>query len=518
MTVAIIIAAAPRRLGSRSAWVAASVLLGLLACRSAPPRVEPASRVVQLRVLATHDFHGALRPFTTFASGGRAVGGAAILKTAMDQLETSCACPTVRIDGGDQLQGSLESNLTSGVATVAAFNFLGLDAAAVGNHELDWGTDTLLARQRDARYAWLAANVFRVSDGLRPDWAKPFTTFERGGLQIGVVGYATVSTPRTLRPSISAPYVFKAGYAAIRDALDAVWRGRPDFVIVAAHAGGDCTADGCAGEMVDLASELPPGRVHLIVGGHTHAPGQGTVNGIPIIRAGSNGRALGVVDLYRDADGVHRSEVTTQALFANTWAEHPGMTDLLTPYFRAADAKGREVVAMLPEPLSASPSGDRRLGLLIAEAMRLSAPADVGLQNPGGVRADLPRGAVSYADIYRVIPFDNAVVRLTLTGRQLRRLIEQAGPRYYFSNLLIDWPGQGAPGGSVAIRFANATPLLDDRSYTLATNDFLADGGDGFAILPALPREHVGPSVLDFLIEYMRSVAETRSPRAAPVS
>ncbi|MEQ8959414.1 MAG: hypothetical protein RLP02_16090, partial [Coleofasciculus sp. C2-GNP5-27] len=138
------------------------------------------------------------------------------------------------------MQGTLESNINFGAAVVAAFNHLGLDAAAVGNHELDWGVDTLLTRQQEANYPWLAANVFQVSDGSRPTWAKPFTIVERGEIKIGVVGYAAVNTPQTLRPGITEPYEFRSGYAGIRNALDELWSEQPDFVVLVAHAGGQC--------------------------------------------------------------------------------------------------------------------------------------------------------------------------------------------------------------------------------------------------------------------------------------
>lgn len=424
----------------------------------------------------------------------------------MDILEAACACPTVRLDGGDQMQGTLESNLTSGASAVAALNHLGLDAAAVGNHELDWGVDTLLVRQREARYAWLAANVFRVDGGKRPEWATPFAMVERGRVKLGVIGYVTPSTARILRPEVTKPYDFRSGYSAIRDALDAVWRERPDFVIVVAHAGGECGVDGCAGEMVELASELPPGLVHLIVGGHDHTAGEGVVNSIPIVRAGSSGRAVGVIDLYR-RNGIHAFRMSQQTVYADDVQEDPTMTNLLAPYVRAADAAGKELVTTLAEPLSAAATGDRRLGSLIADAVRLLAGADVGMHNPGGVRADLPRGAISYADLYRVMPFDNAVVRLTLTGRQLRQLVEQAGSRYYYSNLHVEYASEAAPrGGRVSLSFPDTTPIRDDRSYSLATSDFLADGGDGFTMLSTLPRGALGVTLLDAVVGHLRKL------------
>jgi 2',3'-cyclic-nucleotide 2'-phosphodiesterase / 3'-nucleotidase / 5'-nucleotidase len=455
-----------------------------------------------VRVIATHDFHGALRPTAYAWSDGRLIGGAAALSAVMDTLELACACATLRIDGGDQMQGSLDSNLVHGRSVVALFNYIGLDAAAVGNHELDWGVDTLLARQSEASYAWLAANVFDRETGERPAWAKPFTVIDRGGVRVGIVGYATIRTPHTLRPETTEPYEFRAGYGGIRDALESVWLERPDFVLIVAHAGGDCGTQGCAGEMVELAAELPTDGVHLIVGGHAHTSGVAVVNGIPIVRAGANGRAVYVVDLYRLNDGTHAFGMVEQPVYADGIADDRGIASLLEPYFARADSIGSRIVSTLSEPLTASAMGDRRLGNLIADAVRLFAQADVGMYNPGGVRSDLPQGAISYADLHRVLPFDNKVVRVTLRGRQLRDLVEQVGPRYYFSNLYVERES----GQTVGMGLANGVPIADEAYYSLATIDFLADGGDGLSILTGLERENFGIDLLDAVVRHLEQM------------
>jgi 2',3'-cyclic-nucleotide 2'-phosphodiesterase/3'-nucleotidase/5'-nucleotidase len=494
------------RCGHRSLGAA---LLVLAACTTPETgRDAGAADPLHLRVLATHDLHGALYPTTYRWSDDRPVGGVAALDAVMDTLEVACACPTVRLDGGDQMQGTLASNLTHGGSMVAALDHLELDAAAVGNHELDWGVDTLLARQHEADYAWLAANVFRVSDDGRPEWATPFALIERDGVRVGVIGYATASTPRTLRTDVTRPFEFRAGYAGIRAALEQVQAAAPDFVVIVAHAAGDCSAATCAGEMVDLAEELPSGAVHLIVGGHNHEPGEGVVNGIPIVRAGSNGQGVGLVDLYRHADGSYAFEMSRVVVYADSMSIDPAMTDMLAPYLRTADEIGGRLVTMLAEPLSSSAGGDRRLGTLIAEAARAYVDADFGLHNPGGVRIDLPAGRVTYADLHRVMPFDNMVVELALTGRQLRELAEQTGPRYYFANLRATYrPDQAAPRfGRASLTLADGTPIVDDRSYTLATSDFLADGGDSLIMLSALERVNTGVTVLDAVVAALREL------------
>lgn len=480
-------------------------LLFVAACALVETPVSTEATPLHLRVLATHDLHGALLPTTYAWSEGRPVGGMAALSTQMDALEAACACVTVRVDGGDQMQGTLESNLVGGASVVAAFNQLELDAAAVGNHELDWGEATLLSRIEEAEYPWLAANVFRVDNGQRPDWAEPYAVIERSGIRIGIIGYATLNTPATLRPAVTAPYEFRGGYAGIREALAAVWRQSPDFVIVVAHAGGQCVANACEGEMVALAAELPPGSVHLIAGGHDHAEGEGIVNAIPIVRAGSNGRALSVVDLQRRADGTHEFTVERQIVYADAGVPDAAMAALIEPYLANATTLSREPVTILGEALSASATGDRRLGYLIADVARQAASADIGML--GGMRADLPAGPITYGDVHRVLPFDNAVVRLSISGLQLRQLVEQADSRYYFANLAITYDPAAAPGQRVTeLAFSDATPVRDEQIYALGTSDFLADGGDQLILLTTLPREAMGVSMLDATITVLRQL------------
>jgi 5'-nucleotidase len=464
------------------------------------------TKPLHVRIVATHDFHGALRPATYGWSEGRPVGGAAALGRVVDSTVAACLCPAVWVDGGDQMQGTLESNLAWGLPVVEAFNLLGLDAAAVGNHDLDWGVDTLLARQRQAHYPWLAANVFRVGTSERPKWAKPFVIVERSGVRVGVVGYATASTPRTLRPDVTRPYEFRSGYEGIREALETLWAERPDFVVVVAHAGGDCDLEGCRGEMVTLASELPAGLVQLIAGGHAHDPGEGVVNSIPIVRGGSSGRGVAVVDLYRLADGTHAFRTTRRTVYADGGQEDMALLDLLAPFMRAADAERGQRVTTLAEPLLNSATGDRRLGQLIADSERRTAAADFALYNPGGVRAELPAGPITYGDLHRVLPFGNMLVRVALSGLQLRRLVEQTGPQYYYSNLSVQYDTVTGGGRTANVRLVDGARLDDDAVYTLALPDFLADGGDGLSILTGLPRAALNLTVLDAVIERLREL------------
>ncbi len=471
---------------------------------------------LHIRVLATHDFHGNLRPVTYDWSNKRPVGGATGLKSMLDDLETACRCITFRIDGGDQMQGTLESNLTQGVPVVKMFNYLELDAAAVGNHELDWGVDTLLARQSEAKYAWLAANVYRDDDGSRPVWAKPYTIIERDGVKVGIIGYTTISTQNTQRPQTTDPYEFRSGYEGIRTALDAVWKEKPDFVIITAHAAGECKDEtGCAGEMVKLANELPAGSVQLIVGGHAHDYTNSVVQGIPIVRAGAYGQGVAVVDLYRSTDNKVSFNTSNEVPYADTARPDPVLDKLLASSMTEADTVGKRQVATVADHLSSLRDGDRRLGYLIADAVRDSGDTDIGLQNAGGVRADMLPGVITYSDVFRVTPFGNVVMRLAVTGRQIRQIVEQAYTDDYFSNLDIVYGTDSADKIRVdSVTFSDGSPVKDDGHYTLATNDYLVDGGDGMTILKNLPSTATGITVLDAVVKKLSALP---SPISLPV-
>jgi len=234
-----------------------------------------------LRVLAINDFHGALEPQVWPWSGGRQVGGAPALKPWLDSLARACLCTSLRLDAGDEMQGTPVSNFNYGRPAIAALDALGIDAAAIGNHEFDWSVDTLRARMADAHYRFLAANITDTTGLARPDWALPFTVIERGGTRIAVIGLALPETPETTTPKNVQGLAFRDPVAAVKRVLPQA-RAAADYVIVVAHIGAFCDADSsaasvpagptaCRGEIIDLARGLDSGSVDLIVSGHTHS-------------------------------------------------------------------------------------------------------------------------------------------------------------------------------------------------------------------------------------------------------
>jgi 2',3'-cyclic-nucleotide 2'-phosphodiesterase (5'-nucleotidase family) len=145
---------------------------GLFRIQARPLPQGPRDTIL-LRILATSDLHGALLPRPSLTGADRPTGGVAAIAGLMDSLATDCHCPTLRLDAGDAMQGTVISNLTRGRAMVDVLNRLGIAAAALGEHDLDWSLDTLRRRMSEARFPWLAANVFDSAGGSRPEWITP---------------------------------------------------------------------------------------------------------------------------------------------------------------------------------------------------------------------------------------------------------------------------------------------------------------------------------------------------------
>ena len=482
-----------------------------------PPPPLPQTDSTLLRVLAITDFHGALQPHVWPWSAGRPVGGAAALKPWLDSLARECGCASVRVDGGDEMQGTPLSNFAFGKPVIAALNAFSLDASAIGNHEFDWTVDTLRAREHEARYPFVAANVTDTL-GRFPDFVQPWVAVRRAGARVAIIGLTTRSTPETTRPQNVAGLAFGDLAAAVRRFLPAA-RDSADFVIVVAHAGEACDSAGCTGEIFALANALDSGAVDLIVAGHTHQRVDTVIHGIPIVEAASSGRAIAVVDFIRLAGERGRA---VRARLETPWADavtpDKDLAAAIAHQQLALDSITGRIVTTLRAPLRRI-GNEYALGRLVADAYRNIGKADFGLINDGGIRADLAAGPTSYGALFEVLSFQNRLVRLTLPAATVRAALEHAldggTPDVHVSGLEV-WYDPARPRGHrlLRLRLANRKDLDGRRLYTIAVPDFIADGGDGFAMLRPLQRVDAGMVDLDALIAYLRVIAQPVVPPA----
>jgi 2',3'-cyclic-nucleotide 2'-phosphodiesterase (5'-nucleotidase family) len=477
----------------------------------APAQEGPA----RVRIISLNDFHGALQPVED-ASGVRR-GGAAHVATAIRQASEECPqpCAVLVLDGGDTFQGTLPSNLTYGRAVLDIYEEFGVAAAALGNHEFDWGQDTLRARIADAPYAILGANV-RDASGSLPRWMRADTLVERAGLTIGIVGIATPETPSVTRASNVQGLSFLDPAPVIdRHARSLRMRGA-DLVVVVAHSGAFCeggTFATCTGEIVQVAQDVTE-PIDAIVSGHTHSMVNTVVNGIPIVQARSSGQAIAVLDL-QPPDWTPRAEI--RPVLASSTPADAEVAELVRRAVEHVVPVVQRSVANSSRRLTRS-GAQYSLGNLIADAQRWAARADVAVMNNGGIRADLPAGEVSYGDVYAVQPFGNTLVRFTVTGEQLldhlERLVADERIRAHVSGVQVRYDPVLAPGARVMeARLADGRPISPNGSYTIVVNDFIATGGDELGFNGDAPAEHLGISDLDVLIAYLRALPQ---PFSAP--
>jgi 2',3'-cyclic-nucleotide 2'-phosphodiesterase (5'-nucleotidase family) len=470
-----------------------------------------------LRIVGTNDFHGALEPRPD-ANGVRR-GGAAYVASAIDRARRECApdCETLLLDGGDMFQGTPASNLSYGRPVVEYYNRIGYAAAALGNHEFDWGTDSLRARMRQAKYAILGANV-RYTDGRDVKWIRNDTIVTRGRTRIGIIGVSTVSTPTTTRSGNVVGLRFDEP-APIVDSIGSALRKRgADFIVVIAHAGAFCGRDtGCSGEIVDLARKVTT-KVDAIVSGHTHSLVNTVVNGIPIVQARSSGRAIDVLDipLAQAAGLASRHEV--RELASDTIKPLPSIDSIVQRAVARVATLVNRHVATIPATLPRQ-GAQYPLGNLIADAQRWAGKGDVAIMNNGGIRTEVRAGDATYGSLFEVQPFGNTLYSLTMTGAQLRGLLEALLTKSladdHVSGLTITYDPTKPKGSRiVSVTMADGTPLSDTSTYNVILNDFLATGGEGYnAAGRATASKPLNIVDLDALIDYLQSLPE---PIAAP--
>lgn len=481
---------------------------------TAPP--AEAAQTVEITVAGTSDLHGRL---STLPLLGGFVGA----------LRAKNPDGVVLVDAGDMFQGTLESNLNEGAAVVDAYRKLGYDAVAIGNHEFDYGPvgeastprkgakegpesdarGALKARALQAKGAFpmLAANI--LEDGRLLAWPNvaPSVIVTKRGVQVGIIGVSTKDTPVTTIAANVVGITMKPLAQAITDEAKALREKGAKVVVVAAHAGGQCTkldvpADlsSCdpAAEIFEVARALPAGTVQAIVAGHTHKAVAHEVAGIPILQSNAYGTDLGWVSLTVDAKtgsvlraAIHAPEPVKQGARVDGIEISPAADVLaaVAPAIESARARRAEGLGIsLSATFVAKYRDESSVGNLVTSLLLEAEPkADVAVANGGGLRADLPAGELTYGSLYDALPFDNRLARMTMTGRMFRDTVRKnlTGKSGILSLAGARVAGKCEGGELVVDVFVAGKskaerPLKDADRILIVTNEFLATRGDDF--------------------------------------
>jgi 2',3'-cyclic-nucleotide 2'-phosphodiesterase (5'-nucleotidase family) len=500
-------------------------LLALLAagCAPPPPAAGPAPEAVKrVRIVHTNDFHGRLLPQT---ANGRSLGGSAVLAAHFDSAAARFDGPTIILSAGDDMQGTAISNLSWGRATIAAHNASGYDAAAVGNHEFDWGQDTLRARIAESRFPWLAANLFVAGTRTQPAWVRPWVMIERGGVRTAVIGIALETTPEIVLAGRTAGLEFGDEAPAIDQAAREARAAGADFVVVTAHVGAACEQAGtapaeasarCRGEILEIADALAE-PVDLMVGGHTHQRVLTSEDSIPLVEAASYSTAYSVTDLERRGGRTTATRSEVRPSFADEVSPDTLVARVVEEWNRRVGPILDRVVATSAQPLERART-ESALGNLVADAMRVQTGAQASLINNGSVRRDLPAGPLRWGVLFELQPFANALVTTVVTGAQLREALENAVrgelPSAHISGMTVRWDPSAAEGSRIReIRLSDGTVVDDDDTVTLGLSEFVASGGDRYTSLAQGRTTRTALVDLDAVIAYLESLPQpVRAP------
>lgn len=437
----------------------------------------------RLRVIAMSDFHAQLPPRR---EGQRLAGGAVALSAALRTAQRECAppdCESVILDAGDLFTGTPASDWDGGRPTVQVVNRFDVAAGALGNHEFDFGQDTLRMRLRELRHAVLGANV-RDATGQLPTWLRADTLVLRGGLRIGIVGAAGTHTPSTASRRKVGALTFLDPVPVYVERARALRARGAQVILFVLHDGGRCDRErSCEGGGITVANRLAalgPDRPDAFIMGHAHVNLALDLEGMPAVEPTANGRGIVLVDIPL-AGGRARTEIRSVAAADSVGAD-PVVDSIVRTSMARVMAQMESPVATLATPLRRT--GDQSpLGNLIADAVRVAGGGDFGIWNNGGIRADLQAGPLRFGSVHEVTPFGNMLVRVRIRGRDLPAFLEpgldRGRPNIHVAGALVTYdPTRTGSRQITSVRLADGRPIDPAREYTMIVSDFVWEGAD----------------------------------------
>ena len=465
--------------------------------------------VFDLFIVHTNDVHARVTAGEDDSVGYAKL--ATIIKTARSITDNILV-----LDAGDVTHGTNFANLFNGATVGELLIMSGYDAVAPGNHDFNYGIDNLLALSDEAEAVSdlkvLSANITDENGYLL---FQPYQIYDFNGFKVCVIGLTTPDTKTKSHPKntegveFDDPVVYENAQAAIDLAHEIA-----DYVIVLGHIG--TVADGESGLTSTIICENIDG-IDLFVDGHSHSvlSGDNYVNGTLIVSAGEYMQNIGVVDIL-----VKNGEVASENAFliassdvldpANSaLCQQYGITDVpddpeVSAYIEsvneAIEARFGEVVATIPENLDGERehvrTGKTNLSEIVCDAITAETGADFTIVNGGGIRASLSAGDVTLGEVNAVLPFTNIVTVCEITGDEVYQALEhgysmlpETNGAFSQTDLEVVFSADNPVGERIEEVRLNGEPIDRNATYTVATNDFMAAGGDGYTMFGRITQE-----------------------------
>lgn len=443
----------------------------------------------------TNDLHAHVSPGKIPAiDKERLVGGFANIASIVNDAKKKSK-GVFFFDAGDYFTGPYISTLTKGEAIIDIMNAMPFDAVSVGNHEFDHGVDNMVKQLSKANFPILLGNVFYInSDELI--WNKPWTIVEKDGVKIGVIGihqkfafYDTIAAKAYAGSEArdEGPYIQKG--------LDAL-KGKADIIVLLIHEGTPARQSSYGNKDVarmlqaDINTAKKFKGIDVLITGHAHVgtPEPIKVNDTLVVSTDAYGTDIGKLVLNfnprtKRIDSYNGKLIT---VFADEYKPDPKVQARIDEWDTRLKSITDQVIGSTTAPFTRSYGESSPIGNLIIDAMMAKVPdAVVGLQNSGGLRADFPQGNLKYGDVITTFPFNNELVEMDLTGKDLTNLMIHAtnltnGILQVSKNVHVEYDSKKPLGQRIISFTINNQPIDPTRTYRVATHSFCATGGDGF--------------------------------------
>lgn len=488
---------------TRSALMAI-LIFTLLFVGFSPASSVATDDVLKITILHMNDPHAHYVPYED-RSSSVPIGGFAKAQTVMAEIRAKNRAEgrhTLILLGGDLLTGTPYSMVFKGTLGVKLMNKMKFDAMTIGNHEFDYGQENLLRNIRPlVEFPLLSANT-KAADG-KPLFEGLFEKKYPGSdTRVVIFGLTTQETPVSTHPKNVQGLVFEDPIATAEGILTSF--GDRDLIIALTHLGVE--------EDKKLAEACP--RINVIVGGHSHTALNGPIKmGDTIIaQAGAYARYVGRIDVdAKDGKIVkYRGELI---LLDDKVREDPEIAAIIEAHRQQMNSSMEQIIGRTEVFLEgtrwAVRSGrDTNLGRLIAHTMAASGGTDAAVMNGGGIRDSIKQGDVTLGAVYTVLPFSGTVVTMNLLGQDLLAMLEKSAelPEGSGGKLQTYGIDYAIDGGKLIIRKVGDKPFNTEGTYSLATNDFLAAGGDGYSVFKDKGKDSYssGKLIADLLVDFIK--------------
>jgi 2',3'-cyclic-nucleotide 2'-phosphodiesterase (5'-nucleotidase family) len=474
-------------------------VLALLVLAACAPTSPPApSNVQQITIYYTSDEHGYLEPWE---EGAYTMGGAANLMARLNE-DGYVPADDLLLSGGDMWTGPAISSWFQGASTTEIFNALEYDAAALGNHDFDFGQQVLSARAGEASFPFLAANLTASGTGRVPEYAETYVIQEIGRVQVGIIGLTLRTTPNIVLSSHVEDLVF-ADYASVLEAVVPEVRAEgADVIVVISHV---CPSD--LSGLAPMAAEL---GVSVLAGGHCHRLTTWEREGVSVIGAGSHWEALVRVDLVYDTNigqvtdqEVEVINVRYQTAGGNPLTPDPVVEEIVAGW----SAENEELLGGVIGYTATGIEIDWEMYNLLVDSWLWYYPqASLAISNLGGFRDSISAGEITLGDIVTVFPFENTLVDVELTGEEVLQNLRCCGGA-------VGGMTVTGGGGSLEVILTDGSALDPSATYHVLVNSYLYQGGDGFHFADQDPEAYdTGIHWREPVVQWLRS-QETSAER-----